>query len=77
MLRLQKVQSLAPAAHTTLGWRVSDIRSMVTALIQRRVGFERYPALSQDDLGIWLSPAGAKVAWFKDPDGNVLSLTEF
>ena len=77
MLRLQKVQSLAPAAHTTLGWSVSDIRSMVTALSQRRVRFERYAALSQDDLGIWLSPAGAKVAWFKDPDGNVLSLTEF
>lgn len=77
MLRVQKVQSLNPATHTTLGWNVSNIRGTITALIQKSVVFERYARLSQDELGIWLSPSGAQVAWFKDPDGNVLSLTEF
>src|SRR5579871_3939845 len=65
MVRVQKVQSLNPAAHTTLGWNVSDIRGTIIALTHKGVVFERYPRLSQDDLGIWLSPSGARVAWFK------------
>ena len=77
MLRIQKVQSLNPAAHTTLGWNVSDIRKTIAALVQNGVIFERYDRLSQDPAGIWVSPSGAHVAWFKDPDGNVLSLTQF
>jgi catechol 2,3-dioxygenase-like lactoylglutathione lyase family enzyme len=77
MLRIQKVQSLTPAAHTTLGWNVSDIRGTIAALVQKGVVFERYGRLSQDPAGIWVSPSGAQVAWFKDPDGNVLSLTQF
>ena len=76
MLRVLKVQSLNPATHTTLGWHVTDIRATITALSQNGVVFERYPRLSQDPLGIWSSPSGAHVAWFKDPDGNVLSLTQ-
>ncbi|MDR7451569.1 MAG: VOC family protein [Armatimonadota bacterium] len=75
-LRVQKVQEVKPAPYTALGWAVSGIRSTVQALGGRGVAFERYPSLSQDDLGVWTSPSGARVAWFKDPDGNVLSLTQ-
>jgi catechol 2,3-dioxygenase-like lactoylglutathione lyase family enzyme len=77
MLRVQKVQELLPARHTVLGWEVADIRSKVMELTERGVCFERYDGLAQDDSGIWLAPSGAKVAWFKDPDGNTLSLTQF
>jgi catechol 2,3-dioxygenase-like lactoylglutathione lyase family enzyme len=77
MLRVQKVRELVPAPHTALGWRVADIRAEVEALAARGVAFERYPGLEQDDLGIWTSPAGGRIVWFRDPDGNVLSLTQF
>ena len=77
MLRVQKVQQLLPAQHTALGWKVSDMRAHVQKLKESGVRFERFDGLSQDELGIWTSPAGAKVAWFKDPDGNMLSLTQF
>lgn len=77
MLRISKVKDVASAPYTVLGWRVSNIRGTVTALQDRGVVFERYAGLAQDDLGICSFPGGAKVAWFKDPDGNVLSLTEF
>ena len=77
MLRVAIVPQLQPAQYTVLGWIVSDIRSAATALAKRRVKFQRYPGMDQDDLGIWNSPSGARVAWFKDPDDNTLSLTEF
>src|SRR5262245_57744460 len=77
MLRVQKVEAVRPVAYTTLGWRVADIASTIRGLIAKGVVFERYPGLSQDDLGVWTSPRGARVAWFKDPDGNILSLTQF
>jgi hypothetical protein len=77
MLRIQKVQEFTPAKHTTLGWNVKDIRSEIGELVSRGVRFERYERLLQDELGIWQSPSGALVAWFLDPDGNGLSLTEF
>ena len=76
MLRVQKVQALKPAQYTVLGWRVPDIRAAVKDLAGARVAFERYQGMGQDELGIWVAPSGAKVAWFKDPDGNTLSLTE-
>lgn len=76
MLRLQKVADLRPAQHTALGWQVADIRSVVDELSARRVRFERYEGLPQDEQGIWQTPDGAKVVWFKDPDGNILSLTQ-
>ena len=75
-LRIQKVETLQPHPFTALGWGVASIRRSVAALVKRGVSFERYPFLAQDDLGIWPAPSGAKVAWFKDPDGNLLSLTE-
>lgn len=77
MLRIQKVQEHTPAKHTCLGWQVSDIRSHIDALMHKGVRFERYARLPQDDLGIWASPSGALVAWFLDPDGNGLSLTQW
>jgi catechol 2,3-dioxygenase-like lactoylglutathione lyase family enzyme len=75
-LRVQKVRSLIPQPHTLLGWSVSSIHEVVTALYNRGVRFERYPSLEQDPIGLWTAPSGAKIAWLKDPDGNLLSLTE-
>jgi len=75
-IRIQKVQTFTPAPHTSLGWTVPDIHSKVRELTTKGIQFERFPGMPQDDLGIWLSPSGAKVCWFKDPDGNLLSLTE-
>lgn len=77
MLRVQKVDRIAPSGYTTLGWEVGDIRSTVERLMKKGVHFEKYPGLDQDDSGIWTTPDGAYVAWFKDPDGNILSLTQF
>jgi|SRR6266567_6501661 len=77
MLRVQKVQELHPAKHTVLGWEVPDISARMQELTGKGVQFERYPGLTQDELGAWTTPSGAKVAWFKDPDGNTLSLTQF
>jgi len=75
-LRVQKVQELIPHSHTQIGWTVPSIEHIVGALQSKGVKCEFYPFLQQDVLGIWMSPAGAKVAWFKDPDGNIISLTE-
>ena len=77
MLRVTRVQELAAAKYTVLGWRVHDIVSTVRQLQKMHVTLERYPGMQQDELGIWNSPSGAKVAWFKDPDGNTLSITQF
>jgi catechol 2,3-dioxygenase-like lactoylglutathione lyase family enzyme len=72
-LRIQKVQSLTPHQHTQLG---TSIDRVVRALRAKGMEFESYPFLQQDELGIWTTASGAKVAWFRDPDGNLLSLTE-
>ena len=76
MLRIAKVRELSPAPYTVLGWNVPDISGAVNLLRAKRVSFERYEGMDQDAGGVWTSPGGAKVAWFKDPDGNTLSLTE-
>jgi len=76
-LRVQKVQSHTPPGHTVLGWDVADIRAEMKELTERGLKFERYEWLGQDESGVWASPSGAKIAWFKDPDGNILSLTQF
>jgi catechol 2,3-dioxygenase-like lactoylglutathione lyase family enzyme len=75
-LRIQKVERLAPHPFTSLGWNTADIAATVHALREKRIVFERFAGMSQDENGIWRSPSGAKVAWFRDPDGNLLSLTE-
>ena len=75
-LRIQKVDRLQPHPFTALGWHVPSIRDAVVGLAKRGVAFERYAFLEQDELGVWRAPSTAQVAWFKDPDGNLLSLTE-
>ena len=76
MLRIQKVAALQPVAHTALGWRVADIDAAVDQLFSRGVRFQRYAGMAQNARGVWTTPDGARVAWFKDPDGNLLSLTQ-
>lgn len=77
MLRVAIVKTLQPAAYTVLGWIVPDIAKAARDLTKRGVRFQRYEGMPQDDLGIWSAPSGAQIAWFADPDGNTLSLTEF
>lgn len=79
MIRVVKMQEgqFRPASYTVLGWDVDDAAGTVAELAKRGVSFERYPGMPQDKDGIWASPGGAKVAWFKDADGNVLSITQF
>jgi catechol 2,3-dioxygenase-like lactoylglutathione lyase family enzyme len=76
MVRVVKLKEHTPAQFTILGWEVPDAQQAVSELRGRGVQFERYPWAQQDELGIWTAPGGAKVAWFKDPDGNVLSLSQ-
>ena len=79
-LRVANVSSAKghrPAPFTILGWAVKDIAATVTELSARGVTFERFPGMKQDDGGVWISPSGARIAWFKDPEGNILSLTEY
>jgi catechol 2,3-dioxygenase-like lactoylglutathione lyase family enzyme len=76
LLRVITVPELKPHAFTALGWNVNDIAATIHSLNEKGVFCEKYDFMEQDELGIWTSPSGAKVAWFKDPDGNVLSLTE-
>lgn len=76
MLRVAVVPALQPAGYTVLGWIVPDIRRAVRDLGRRGITFRRYEGMEQDDQGVWLAPSGASVAWFGDPDGNTLSLTE-
>jgi catechol 2,3-dioxygenase-like lactoylglutathione lyase family enzyme len=75
MLRVTKAQ-FVPNPFTILGWQVDDIDADVRDLTARGVQFERYGFLEQDALGVWTAPSGDKVAWFKDPDGNTLSLSQ-
>ena len=78
-LRIANVSSVVdfkPAPFTILGWQVPSAEKVVQALTKKGVKFERFPGMNQDKLGIWSSPSGAHVAWFKDPDGNILSVTE-
>ena len=76
MLRVTVVPEVKPAKFTVLGWKVPDIQGAVSSLYKAGVEFQRYAGLQQDGLGIWTSPSGARVAWFHDPDGNILSVTQ-
>ena len=76
-LRVSKVETVTLVPYTTLGWGVADIRAEVRSLAAAGVVFERYEGMmTQDELGIWATPGGGFVAWFKDPDGNLLSLSQ-
>lgn len=77
MLRAAISKNRANVQGTVLGWEVPDVESAVDEFVSAGVSFERYSFLKQDDRGIWTSPSGARVACFKDPDENLLSLSEF
>ena len=76
MLRVTIVKEVYPAGYTVLGWKLPDIVTAAKGLAATGVKFERYASMEQDELGIWTSPSGGKVAWFKDPDGNTLSISQ-
>jgi catechol 2,3-dioxygenase-like lactoylglutathione lyase family enzyme len=77
MLRISKVpKDFVPVGFTILGWEAKDIEAMARWLQERGVAFEKYPFVQNQELGIWTAPSGDRVAWFKDPDGNVLSLSQ-
>jgi catechol 2,3-dioxygenase-like lactoylglutathione lyase family enzyme len=74
-IRIAKVPNFTPLQGTVLGWEVDDVEAVVLWLRGRGVATEKYPFVADQELGIWTAPSGDKVAWFKDPDGNVLSLS--
>ena len=76
MIRVAKVPQFTPAQFTILGWQVTDIEKIVQGLQKNGVRCEIFGFFKQDELGIWTAPTGEKVAWFKDPDGNILSVSE-
>ncbi|MCU1283777.1 MAG: Glyoxalase/bleomycin resistance protein/dioxygenase [Acidobacteriales bacterium] len=77
MIRIAKVSKYDPWPFTILGWQVTGIEKLVTDLRDKGVKFEIFEGFGQDELGIWPAPDGsAKVAWFKDPDGNMLSVSQ-
>jgi|SRR5580698_287565 catechol 2,3-dioxygenase-like lactoylglutathione lyase family enzyme len=76
MLRVTPVHEVRPQPHTVLGWQVKDATATARALAKAGVQLERYPHVQQDEDGVWTAPGGAKIAWFKDPDGNVLSIAQ-
>jgi catechol 2,3-dioxygenase-like lactoylglutathione lyase family enzyme len=75
MVRVSKAE-FTPAQFTILGWQVTDIEKTAAELQAKGVQFERFGFFEQDPLGIWTAPTGDKVAWFKDPDGNILSVSQ-
>jgi predicted enzyme related to lactoylglutathione lyase len=77
MLRLTTVDSFTPHPFTVLGWAVPDLDATMAGLVAAGVEFLRYDGMGQDDAGVWTAPSGGRIAWFHDPDGNVLSLTQF
>ena len=77
MLRITAVDDVAPVLYTVLGWSVPDIDLAIDHLVSRGVIFTRYESMDQDRRGVWTAPSGSCIAWFLDPDGNNLSLTQF
>ena len=75
-LRIQKVETVHAPPYTALGWQIDDIESTVETMASRGGTFERFEGIDQDAAGIWTAPDGAKVAWFRDPDGQLLSLDQ-
>jgi catechol 2,3-dioxygenase-like lactoylglutathione lyase family enzyme len=76
MVRAAKMKEVKPAQFTILGWQVTEIENVVQSLQKKGVHFEIFGFFKQDELGIWTAPTGDKVAWFKDPDGNILSISQ-
>ena len=76
MVRAAQMKDFTPAQFTVLGWQVYEIENVVRDLQKKGVHFEIFGFFQQDELGIWTAPTGDKVAWFKDPDGNILSVSQ-
>jgi len=70
------VKGFKPAPFTIVGWVVTNVGDTAGDLVKKGVAFERFPGMDQDAQGVWQSPSGSRVAWFKDPDGNILSITQ-
>lgn len=75
-VRATLVGDFQPQRFTVLGWQVADAEACARRLAAAGVKLERYPGMEQDELGLWRAPSGAHIAWFHDPDGNVLSITQ-
>lgn len=75
-LRVSRVPAVVPSAYAVLGFQVADIAAVVDGLIAKGVKFERFGFFQQDARGVWKAPDGAQVAWFRDPDGNMLSVVQ-
>jgi predicted enzyme related to lactoylglutathione lyase len=73
---VSEVKGFKPAPFTIVGWQVTNVSDTVGDLVKKGVRFERFPGMDQDGQGVWQSPSGARVAWFKDPEGNILSITQ-
>jgi catechol 2,3-dioxygenase-like lactoylglutathione lyase family enzyme len=76
-LRVALAQEVTPAKYTVLGWEVKDMQARVAEMTKAGVKFEVFGFFKQDELGIWTAPGGTLVAWFKDPDGNLLSVSSY
>mgnify|MGYP003859527195 CR=1 FL=1 len=76
-LRVSPIPSTTPTEHTVLGFSVPDVASVVTVLTDRGIVFERFSGFPHGPDGILTTPGGSKVAWFRDPDGNLLSVVQF
>ena len=76
-LRISIVQDLVSAKYTVLGWHVPDVLAVAQQLEKAGIKLERFPNIAQDERGIWTTPNGAKVVWFRDPDENLLSISQF
>jgi catechol 2,3-dioxygenase-like lactoylglutathione lyase family enzyme len=76
MLRIARVGKFTPHPFTILGWEVEDMDKTAEVMAGNGVKFEVFPGLQQDEAGVWTAPGGVKVAWFKDPDGNILSISQ-
>jgi len=76
MLRVTLVRDLKPQPFTVLGWQVSDAAAAAQELAAAGVAFERFPGIEQDEHALWHAPGGAVIGWFKDPDGNILSISQ-
>ena len=73
---VSEVKDFRPAPFTIVGWQVTNASDTAGDLVKKGVRFERFPGMNQDAQGIWQSPSLARVAWFKDPEGNILSITQ-
>lgn len=76
VLRATLIRDFQPQKFTVLGWQVPNADAFARQLSEAGIQLERYPGLQQDELGVWVAPGGAKIAWFRDPDGNILSISQ-